>query len=107
MNQDAKVSLKENKEIVYRLKVSFISKGSGTDASAKKKFLAFINNYEKEHNITFGVISQSWGREGEIDYCLLLDNVGSKEQDVIVNQIKDLLKLCTLVRYFEYVPCKR
>lgn len=91
---------------IYRLTISFISIGSGTDGKARQEFLNYIQDFETKRNIKIGMETAKWGREGETDYCLKLAELNSDEQAKLISDIKELLKTSKLVRYSENTPCK-
>lgn len=83
-----------------RFIVSFISKGSSIDYEAKTSFIGYVES----NNIDFDAVS--WGREGEIDYCLNLDELEPDKQTSIIEDIKQLLSSSDLVRYKEKSKCR-
>jgi len=91
---------------IYRLNISFISIGSGTDGKAKQELLNYIKDFETKRNIKIEMETAKWGREGETDYCLKLAELNSDEQTKFISDIKELLKTSKLVRYSENTTCK-
>jgi hypothetical protein len=85
----------------YRLVIAFISKGSGTDAKAKDAITKFINEHAKKPAFE----SHNWGREGEIDYCLKLSELSTKEQKTFIEELKKLAGNSDLVQFSENAPC--
>ena len=83
-----------------RFIVSFISIGSGTDQKAKSKLADLLKSLEIEFNTV------SWGREGETDYCLKLDDLDSANQVSFIEEVKGLLENSELVRYKENATCR-
>ncbi|HXB41373.1 MAG TPA: hypothetical protein VNZ49_12580 [Bacteroidia bacterium] len=83
----------ETVSMKYRLVVSFISKGAGTDYKTADKVKEFIESHPKKP--AFEV--KTWGREGEKDYVLLLKELTSDEQKVFVEEIKKLVSSSDLV----------
>ena len=61
--------------IVYRLLVSFISKGAGPDSEKRTAFLAYVDAHPSKPAYK----TVNWGREGEIDYCFNLSELSSKK----------------------------
>ena len=95
-----------NKTIKYRLVVTFISKGAGTDA---KSFEAF-DNYVKNHAKKPVRVSYGWGREGENDQCFTLSELKTKEQVTFIEELKKLVAIDDMVfikENFEYTPPKK
>ena len=91
---------------IYRFTVSFISIGSGTDSEARQQFSRFIQQFNKENNITINTEITNWGREGEMDYCLKLNELNKQQQDRFIAETKKILKNSTLVRYNENSICE-
>lgn len=91
---------------MYRFTVSFISVGAGTDRKAKEKFNQFILQFNEKNNVKINVEIAGWGREGETDYCLKLNELNKQQQDQFITETKELLKSSTLVRYTENSMCK-
>ncbi len=93
----AKVTSAEN----YRLVISFISIGTGIDGDSHDAIKKFIADHAKKPAVeTF-----RWGREGEVDYCLQLKELSSKEQKAFVEEIKKLAGKSELVQISENAPC--
>ncbi len=96
------VVLPDTTQMIYRLKVSFISKGSGIDRETNESFEKWLDmqpkhpKYEKTH----------WGREGEIDYCLKLDELSTREQEIFIRDVRTQLTDKELVFVSEYSTCK-
>lgn len=90
----------------YSLVVSFISIGSGTDRIARKEYESFIKQFE-EYNKTIILLKKvSWGREGEIDFCIKLSNLSNDLQKNFIEETKNMLKDLKLVRIEENSNCK-
>ena len=73
--------------VTYRLIVSFISKGAGTDGEKRTAFLAYVNAHPKKPVYKTVV----WGREGEADYCFNLSEFPSKKE--LITFIEDVKKI--------------
>ncbi|MFA7327573.1 MAG: hypothetical protein WC121_12960 [Candidatus Kapaibacterium sp.] len=84
-----------------RFIVSFISIGSGIDNKAKSSFVDLLKSKDLEFN------SVNWGREGEFDYCLKLDELDSANQVSFIEEVKQLLSGSELVRYKENATCRQ
>jgi len=89
-------------QIIYRLTISFISKGSGIDYKTEEDFEKWLQEqpkhpaYEKTH----------WGREGETNFCLKLEELSTREQEIFVKDVRTKLADKDLVLIAEYAPCK-
>lgn len=93
----AKFSTNDN----YRLIISFISIGTGIDANAHEAIKKFIDEHPKKPLAE----TYHWGREGEIDYCLQLKELSSKEQKAFVEEVKKLAGKSDRVQFSENAPC--
>jgi len=94
---ESKNEVELNKTVKYRLVISFISKASGIDHKAHEKIKEFIEKHPKKPAFeTF-----HWGREGEIDYCLQLKELSTKEQTVFIEDIKKLIDDKEMVLVYE------
>ncbi len=94
-------------ETNYRLIVSFISIGSGTDKKAKQQYDQFISQYEQKYKIKLNYEITSWGREGEVDYCFKLIELKEKQQELFITETKEILKSSSLVRFKENTTCRQ
>ncbi len=83
-----------------RFIVSFISKGSSIDFKSREKFVAYLESNNIEYN------KVSWGREGEMDYCISISDSDEKTQAKLIEEIKTLLDASDLIRYKENTPCR-
>ena len=73
--------------ITYRLIVSFISKGAGTDSEKRTAFLAYVDGHAKKPAYK----TVTWGREGETDYCFNLAELTAKKD--LITFIDDIKKI--------------
>lgn len=85
----------------YPIIVSFTSKASGIDTKAHEEFQKFLSTYPKK--IVFE--PTHWGREGETDYCLKLNELSMGEQTDFINKVKKLLAKSSLVIVSENAEC--
>lgn len=88
--------------VLATFRVSFISKGAGTDQKAKQAFREFL---AQNDNQKYPYQTLPWGREGEVDYCFDFSKLTLAEQEDFKAKVKDLLKDSELVRYRENVSC--
>lgn len=91
---------------VYRFTVSFISIGSGIDHQAREEFMVFIKQFSEQNSVTIRTEKSSWGREGESDYCMKLEELTSEQQEKFITATKDILKNSKRVRYRENSTCR-
>lgn len=89
-------------EVIYRLTVSFISKGEGIDYKTQEAFENWLKDYPKHpaYEVTH------WGREGEMNYCLKLNELSTREQEIFVRDVRTQLTDKPLVFVTEYAKCK-
>lgn len=98
---DENVQQDGNVPITYRVIVSFVSFGAGIDTETHDKFKAQLDNDPKKP--VYEAIG--WGREGEVDYCLLLKEFNPNEQKEFIAGLKKLVEKSDRVRMEEYKPC--
>lgn len=89
-------------QIIYRITISFISKGSGIDYKTEEDFEKWLQEYPK-HPV---YEKTHWGREGEVNFCLKLDELSTREQDIFVKDVRTKLADKELVFIAENAPCK-
>lgn len=85
----------------YRFWVSFYSTGEGIDLKNKEEFEKFLNSYPKK----IAYEPTRWGREGETDYCLKLNELSSTEQADFIKKAKEVLAKSRLVHVDENAKC--
>ena len=87
---------------VYRLTISFISKGEGIDYKTQQSFENWLKAQPKHpaYEITH------WGREGETNYCLKLNELSTREQGIFVRDVRTQLTDKELVFVSENAVCK-
>lgn len=85
----------------YRLIISFISKGAGTDGEKRQAILDYIEKHPKKPvNKTV-----HWGREGETDYCLNLTELSKSSQETFIAEIKKIAGNSSLIFISENAVC--
>lgn len=99
--QKAAVKKDADGNLIYPVKVSFISIGAGTDGESIVKFNDFITNYKP----ALKVEKSPWGREGEVDFCFELTELKVKQQQQFIKEVKNLFAGKDLVRVAENVKC--
>lgn len=85
----------------FRVVVSMISIGEGTDPDGVSKLEGFLKNYQAETGRTVSYTMQPWGREGEVDYNFSLRGMTEAEQRDFVNRLQAQLKDEQLIRVTE------
>ena len=88
--------------VTYRLIVSFISKGAGTDSQKRTAFLAYVDGHALKP--TYKTVT--WGREGETDYCFNLSELKSKKDLVtFIDEIKKIAAGSDMMKVSENAEC--
>lgn len=91
---------------VEKFTVVFFSIGQGTDSEARNNFEKFVDEFQKENKFIFNMKKIPWGREGEVDYCFVFDNVTEELKNKFVKKVKEMLSSNTLVHLFENKDCR-
>ncbi|MGL4595884.1 MAG: hypothetical protein ACRCYO_00050 [Bacteroidia bacterium] len=86
-----------------RLVVMFISKGAGIDLKTKESFEKWLQ--EQPRQVKWEITN--WGREGELNFCLKLDELSTRDQEKFVEQTRIFLTDKDLVIVTENAPCDR
>ena len=89
---------------MYRVIVSFISIGAGTDGAAKEKLEQVVQQYQTEVGMPVAHEEIACGREGEVDYCFRLLGQDKKSKDSFVQHLRDTFKGNSLVQITENTP---
>jgi hypothetical protein len=87
----------------YRLGLSFISYGSGTDGKIYQKVDSFLKSQPKK----LVCVDQPWGREGELDKYFLLKELDGKAQTEFIARLKKLCEGNQMVIISENVENQR
>lgn len=95
------VNLAEKTKEVFPLVVSFYSPGDGINGEAHQQFLQLLSAQEIE--VEPGMTP--WGREGERDYCMTLEEMGPRSRITFINEVKQLLGDADKVRLMFDSPC--
>ncbi len=91
---------------VNNIHVSFISIGSGTDGKARKAMLDYLDSYQTAKKIALHIDTKKWGREGEIDYCILTNTLTISNFTELKTNLNQLLEGNPLVRMQENGSCE-
>jgi hypothetical protein len=101
LNQSVKTESSVSEDTSYRFIVSFISIGSGIDKKAKNHYEEFLNDFQLKHNVTILYEKKYWGREGEVNFCFMLNELNKEDQEKFILESKNLLSNSTRVRFKE------
>lgn len=85
----------------FRMIVSLISHGGGTDPLAYGKLDSTLRAYQSTNGQSLRVYALPWGREGEVDYCWPLSELNPKEQMQLVDIVRFVFKDTQLVQISE------
>ena len=96
MNQEVKAGVD-----TYRLVISLISIGAGTDQEAKHDIDQYIIDYRAKSGILVAYANQAWGREGESDMMFTLSELSAEKQGEFVKGIREKLKGRELIQIEE------
>lgn len=107
----------ENKEVVnndkvdaelpVRLLVSFYSIGGGIDIKSAESFDRFILAYKTSEGKSVSYERVPWGREGELDYCILFDGMSNSNIKGFIEAAKAKVSDCKMVHFKPDGECKR
>lgn len=95
-----------NTEQNYRFIVSFFSVSAGPDNEGMRAFDDWVARYSEKRGIQIKYEKTSWGREGETEYCFLLNEMTPAEQTEFVASAREQLKSASRVNTYENQPCK-
>ncbi len=97
------VNTSSDKPVTYRLIVSFISKGAGTDSDKRTAFLAYVDG----HALKPAYKTVTWGREGETDYCFNLSELTSKKDMVtFIEEVRKIAAGSDMMNVTENAECQ-
>ena len=85
----------------FRLVVSFISIGAGTDPEAKAILEAYVYDYKLKNNKVVSYYMIPWGREGEVDCCFTLDELNASEQNNFIDGLNKVIQGKELIQITE------
>jgi len=90
---------------MYALRVSFFSIGSGIYGKAKQEYEQYINEFQTINNVTIVLDKASWGKEGEIDYCIKLTGLTKELQQEFIKSTKTKFKDSKRIHLYENTTC--
>lgn len=85
----------------FRLVVSFISFGAGTDPESKSILEAYVYEYKLKNNKVVSYYMIPWGREGEVDCCFPLNELNASEQNNFIEGLKKAIEGKELIQINE------
>jgi hypothetical protein len=87
----------------FRLVVSFISIGAGTDPDAKQSLDKYIAEFKTRTGKMPAYVMIPWGREGEVDCCFNMDELTASEQGDFIAGLRNTMKSRELIQINENV----
>jgi hypothetical protein len=94
------------KQAYNNVVISFYSIGEGINAKALDTIENFIGEYSKKINKEIPYSKTSWGREGEVDFCISLAELQGEQKRIFVQETRRLARQFELVHFFENHPCR-
>jgi hypothetical protein len=85
----------------FKLVVSFISIGQGTDPEAAGLLATALAEFRSAKGKSPAYIMIPWGREGEVDYCFIMNELAPAEQREFIGFMKQKLGARTLIQIQE------
>jgi hypothetical protein len=101
-NENTKNEATKDQSITYKLIVSFISKGAGTDSKKRTIFLTYVDGHALKPAYKKVIL----GREEETDYCFNLSEFTTKKDLVaFIDEIKKTATGSDLINLTEHAEC--
>jgi hypothetical protein len=85
----------------FRLVVSFISIGAGTDPDAKQSLDRYIADFKTRTGKMPAYVMIPWGREGEVDCCFNMEELTASEQGDFIAGLRNTMKSRELIQINE------
>jgi hypothetical protein len=89
-----------------RLVISFYSIGEGAEAPFMNALEDSIGSFSLRIGKNFDYEKTPWGREGETDFCMSLNELTPAEQADFINRTKITLSKAKWVHIYENAPCR-
>jgi hypothetical protein len=89
------------KSRLCRLVLSFYSIGEGPDMDAYRKMQVYIDDYQQQHHVSINTERHPWGREGEMNICVRLNQLTEQDQRTFIDSLKMSLSSARWIHYFE------
>jgi len=101
-NSESGQQAQKQSAVKYRLIITFISIGEGIDAKAREMMDANISKYESKSGKKIAFEAVPWGREGETDFCFLLNELSPEDQAALARDMRASFQQHPLVQIVEY-----
>jgi len=79
------------KELVYDVIISFISKGEGIDHKLVEKIDQAISKFNKDKKVSVKPEKLNWGREGELDYNIIFKNLSTTNKKAFISSMQEVV----------------
>ena len=73
------------------MKISFISKGAGIDNDLRDAIEKNITDFNSQNNLNLSYDKKGWGREGEVDYFINIENLSTQQKKSFTSLIKETI----------------
>lgn len=97
---------KAKNDSTVRLVIEFYSIGSGTDYNAMIGYEDSIGAYCGRIKKNIDYLKKPWGREGETEFCLRLNELTASEQKDFIEFTRKMLKTAKWVNIHENSLCR-
>lgn len=98
--------IEAKKQAYNNIVISFYSKGEGVNVKAVETIEDFLKKYSAEINQPIPYNKISWGREGEVDFCISLAELKGEDKRIFVDKTREVTKQFELINFFENHPCR-
>jgi hypothetical protein len=90
---------------LYRMVIMFYSTGEGVETEFIKAFEEHVKSFSIKVGKNVSFEKTAWGREGETDYCLRLEELTPAERENFMITTRDLFKKARWVNIYENYKC--
>jgi hypothetical protein len=98
--------IQAQKDAYNNIVISFYSVGEGINANAIDTIENFIAEYSKKINKAIPYSKISWGREGEVDFCISLAEIEGEQKRIFVQETRRLARQYEHINFYENHPCR-
>ncbi len=102
IQQNDPMNQPKQEAVKYRLILSFISIGEGTDPQAREIMDRVLAAWETKTGKKIAVENYPWGREGEVDFCFHLNELSPQDQAALAREMRVAFKDHQLVQISEF-----
>ncbi len=105
--KSADLNIDKKNDNIYSMVVSFFSRGSGIDFKIAREFDSYIKKFEADNSDNFIYEIVTWGREGEVDYCIQFPSLNKEKAKTFVNNCNEILSRTEMAHIKLDAECKR